>query len=331
MPLFANHLTVQSPACCALHDPSGGLAFAFGSHHKAGTHLLRATADLILAAILYGEDARKPSKQPSCPGLGTTASNLALSGLVRLDTMRHHCGSLAFFGHAPALDRTLCQLHYNEFTMEDSFVLGHATRAYKLVHMIRDPLSMAISGYWYHLNATNDVPPGGIPPRILQHHSISDGLEMNARAQLSLIRKMVGTAMLLAPDRHRVLTIGMEDFESWTAIAPVLAGFLFEDRALTSRAARSLLAARNPFLSAGHDSHDARVGPRTSLAQAAAAIAAIEGRRTSREFQELRSLRKHLGYVQTHAALDSRAFGAYRYAPSVLRYANGSLRACCQS
>lgn len=328
----------KNPACCALFDHSASL-IAFGVHHKAGTHLLKVTESLVLAAMhgTEGKVARNmskaTSKQPACPNLHGMITSLSLTGLVRPDPnlrVRRRCGSLIFFGRAPALGRTVSLFHFNEFNIEDSLALGHAGRDFRLVHVVRDPLSMVVSGYWYHLNHTDA--PEGISPRILQRTNLSNGLTMNARAQLPLLRKMVGAANLLAADRRRVLTLGYEDFESWSAVAQALASFLFDNDGLPAHAhaTQRLLTARSPwrspFKNAGRDAYDQRaLGPRASLSQEAVAFQAIEKMKNveNDEFRELRLLRMQLGYVQVQAQVGQ---DGWRYAPSVLRNADASLR-----
>ena len=310
-------IETQNPACCAIHDSSVATVFAFGAHHKAGTHLLQVMEHLVVDAMRSTRDGKRNETRPFCPSLDSAAVSLTLAGLVQPQAYRHRCGNLLYFGHAPSLDRMVCQLHFNELEIADTLVIGRGGRDYKLVHVVRDPVAMSVSGYWYHQNTT-DI-PAGLRPRVLRNLSLDDGLAYNAHWMLPLIRRMVGTAGLLTSDRRRVLTLGYEDFESWRAVAPAVAAFLFDDDDVRGRdAAQAFLSAPSPFKQAGDSYNSREHGPRTSLSQESAAFAAIERSAQRDEIRELNALRVQLGYIPV--------MGSWVLAPSVLRDASGLLR-----
>lgn len=164
------------------------------SHHKTGTYLMfelvAAVANLTQPPMHVFKKFGKPDSE--------------LSG-----------------GHnyhiAPPWDSTNAIVEYSLIDATAWRLLVDGGRSFKLVHLIRDPLELVISGYWYH-RFTGDsqvVPcPGcdGHPSLVYGNLSVERGLEAEAHAELVSTLPEISSTLQLSYDDPRVLTMGLEEF-----------------------------------------------------------------------------------------------------------------------
>ena len=87
---------------------------------------------------------------------------------------------------------------------------GHS--GIRVVHLIREPVELCISGYWYHLRSTDTQFVPGVSPAILERHDTESGLELNTRGTLKSTLPEIRSAVEAMKDDVRVLTIGLEAF-----------------------------------------------------------------------------------------------------------------------
>jgi len=183
-------------------------------------------------------------------------------------------------------------------------LLRHRARSFKLIHVIREPLAMSVSGYWYHLHSGDH--PRGAGPLELSVLNLTAGLELNARAMLRCcVQPMVENTHAIAGD-GRFLTFDISDIgDDWKAVALRVSAFLFSGSpGPTAR----LLASPSPFKGAGDATAARLIGHHiASVSNTSRAFAAIEASRDA-VWDELRAARQRLGYANTPRG--------WRYIPS---------------
>lgn len=153
------------------------------THHKAGSHLLAELSGLPRSLKVIGMP-------------------------LQVDDRRGHRW------HDPVSSFPVSRLRqYWAFDAESYTALVSGTQPFKLVHLIRDPLEMVISAYWYHLRHNDTQVVLGTGPSELQSLDTLAGLEKEAAAEFkySLAHMLASTQVMSADPRVR--TIAFEDFD----------------------------------------------------------------------------------------------------------------------
>jgi hypothetical protein len=121
--------------------------------------------------------------------------------------------------------------------------LSSWARSIKMIHVIREPVAMAVSAYWYALRMHGADSPSGM--KVLGELNMSAGLELNARAMMGrYIGGMVETTIALEGERRQI-AIGIEDFgDNWPVVAARISALLFNSSAGPTSL---LLASGSPF------------------------------------------------------------------------------------
>jgi len=255
--------------------------FVFVSHHKAGTHLvdqLVRSSRLVFGEAMRFGDANSPG-----------------------NAFRHDWS---------AADDIRLLRHYWRMDNVSFQLLDAGCRPFKMVHVIRDPMELIISAYWYHRKYM-DVPFGHETNfKTLQSVSLGEGLEREALANLhGTLREMADVVKLTAVD-ERVITIGLEDFgDDFNLTVSCVFQYLLE-RSPWSRRWKSLVdsaqIANKELWSRPERSHlrseidrDSPLHPivATSKSERALAMALIDAS-TSPVWKEVGSLRLALGYAE---------------------------------
>eukprot|EP00408_Alexandrium_pacificum_P063726 CAMPEP_0171169286 /NCGR_PEP_ID=MMETSP0790-20130122/8137_1 /TAXON_ID=2925 /ORGANISM="Alexandrium catenella, Strain OF101" /LENGTH=363 /DNA_ID=CAMNT_0011634131 /DNA_START=73 /DNA_END=1164 /DNA_ORIENTATION=+ len=173
----------------------------YGSHHKSGTDLLRGLAYAHVQAM----------KEPYCLshgkyGFEPPECNRNLTDVAKLWSW---CNFSA---------RLIKHLELGAPRAGDYRSLGRGERAQRRpsgrlrgVHMVRDPVSMVVSGYIYHMHS-DDTPPFLTAIRNL---SMVDGLTREARFLLNAHGREMATSYALAPPW--VLQVRFEAFTESSA------------------------------------------------------------------------------------------------------------------
>lgn len=117
--------------------------------------------------------------------------------------------------------------HYNLMDIKAYDILKEE-RNYRLIHVVRDPIALIISGYCYHLRKadTQLVPNTG--PKVLRDLSLEEGLVHEAHSEMiSTLTEMSGLMNATFGD-EQVATIGLEDFEyNFDGTIALIVEFLF--------------------------------------------------------------------------------------------------------
>ena len=305
---------LESPSCCALRN--NATAWAIGTHHKAGTLLGKQLH------AMWSQELRL-----SQVALATTRHQAQSCRPPNVPVKLRECGgAVGFYGYVPSsAGKMLVSVQQiTELQAADAKRLGLGNgQAFKLIHIVRDPVAVCVSGYWYHRTNPTDLiaKKQQRRPGMLLKLGLSDGLVFNAAGQLPMVASMVQWAGILAADR-RVLTLGLEDFasDSWNATAALLADFMFPAEEGLGAQARHFLAQPTPFKDESARRSNLSVSHFTLRVDELRAFDAIN-RSTDPVWSKLYTLRRTLGYVNT---ADGDPHG-WRYAPSRLRDESGKI------
>lgn len=148
----------------------------YGVHHKTGTHLLQ------------------------------QIRNATADFLGKFDQRNRRTRHL----HLPEQES---HIQYNCVDAEVLHILHESPRPYKMVHVVRDPLELVISGYWYHAHSY-DVQLVHSGPKYLTGLSVEDGLVFEAKAQIVSTLQEITSVVVASIRDEQVLTLGLEDFEN---------------------------------------------------------------------------------------------------------------------
>ena len=303
---------LDSPGCCTLRN--NATVWAVGTHHKSGT---------LLGKQLHAMWSEEFSWNAAS---GATQGHLPPSCHPPNVTFKlQDCGNLGFYGYALKRQTLLSLLQITELTPANARPFHHgSSRGFRLVHIIRDPVAMCVSGYWYHRTGAELISYAHRKdPLLLRNLNLSQGLIVNAQSQLPIITTMVQLVKTLAADRQ-VLTLGLEDFSSsWNATARVLAKFMFPAEEGLGALAKRFLARPTPFKdeSARTNASNLAISHFAKRADELLAFSAIE-QSAHPVWRQMQSFRPSLGYVN-YATGDP---DGWRYAPSRLRDASGQVR-----
>lgn len=249
---------------------------AFGCHHKTGTHLLQHIQEAWVEK------------------LGPT---------LRIGSAERHQD---FNQESSPMSRRYQCLDVKAYQNLKEHPVLHP---YKLVHVIRDPLDMVVSAYWYHIHDIDTQMVPGTGPAILQQHDMITGLKIEARGELqSTLQEELAVVKASAGD-DRVLTIGLEDFQDdFNGTVATIYAFLFgsNDPDAKQMCTKATVADKNSQRFQGDDPGHIADSRNEDIA-----LSAIS---SSNEtiWDEVRAFRKDFGYHEVSP-------GVFRHRPSLAR------------
>jgi len=242
--------------------PSREELWVYGSHHKAGTDLLRSLA--VEHTVL--------TKVESCISIGPNG------------WIPRRCDD--------ELKSTAQVWFYCELSIEVLNDLTNQRAQYRVVHVVRDPIAMVISGYIYH-QSNGDTPEHLLAER---HLPMVEGLALEAKRVLEKTGAEMVSTYLRAPKPetlHVRLESFMESSASFDATAEKVYNFTLGDK-LQSSDLKKLVQKASKFDLRRHPSQhvEGHVADPTMKAQARKALEEIP----TELLHELKLMRKVLGY-----------------------------------
>lgn len=182
----------------------------FACHHKSGTDLLEM--------------------------LTTTRGFKQVFGEAMGMKWDHATGSVGWIGHSIFQPHFLDQgSNFNAsdarmYTNFDLQALEHVRgsgRDFRLVHLVRDPLALTVSGYYHHLKFDDTPRLTGTGPGVLRSLPAREGLEAEAAAELNGTVREAYDVLHATKKDPRVLTVGFEDFrDDFNATVACICSFL---------------------------------------------------------------------------------------------------------
>mmetsp|Transcript_73761 Transcript_73761/g.171065 ORF Transcript_73761/g.171065 Transcript_73761/m.171065 type:complete len:311 (-) Transcript_73761:81-1013(-) len=172
----------------------------FSSHHKTGTDLLEELVTTQESVKVFGKPMDLTWEQPT--------------------GMRGCLGCMGYVQAQPEFRkrghdfRATRSRMYRNIDLASYVHLRESKRPYKMIHLIRDPMGVIVSGYFHHLKYS-DTPRMMFMtgPDQLMKHSFLEGLQVEAFAELKgTIQEMLEVTNATQGDPN-VLTIGVEDFK----------------------------------------------------------------------------------------------------------------------
>lgn len=200
--------------------------------------------------------------------------------------------------------------HSRRYNCLDKHAYGmlRSEPSYRLVHIVRDPVDVVISGYWYHLRTfdTQLVPNTG--PKILKKLTLEDGLDYEAKCMLKSTLPEMQEAVSASQGDGNVTLVSLEDFvDDYDGTITHALRHFFGERSewegALIRAAQACDKGRTSQPTASQ-----HINPRTNYVKALAAI----HRSASPVWEAVRKLRATLGFVQVSP-------GKFRLGPGAAR------------
>eukprot|EP00930_Biecheleria_cincta_P084062 TRINITY_DN73559_c0_g1_i1.p1 TRINITY_DN73559_c0_g1~~TRINITY_DN73559_c0_g1_i1.p1 ORF type:complete len:318 (-),score=46.79 TRINITY_DN73559_c0_g1_i1:225-1178(-) len=180
-----------------LHDPERFSPSMFtASHHKTGTILFYELDMLTVTTFAqHGLPAGVPPGKPYDKGHDPV-------GVAR----EFGIGEMELIRHFNDIDAN----HYSE--------IASAQRPFRLFHVIRDPMEMTISNYWYSLSSDDlgvMASPTLTPEELarIRAEDTINGLEVVAHAMLRTTIPKITRFLQASTGDARVVNVGLEDFE----------------------------------------------------------------------------------------------------------------------
>lgn len=155
--------------------------------------------------------------------LSTQAGQFALAGHHRSGT--HLIKQLADLLHTSGT-RHAANVRRVVVLDKAQYLTLKASGPLKLVHIIRDPLELVVSAYWYHTTSSDGAP---MSPKMLKLMNTQAGLGVEALHELRGNLKNMEETIEVSSADPEVLTVGLENFhDDFNRTLRCIYGFLFE-------------------------------------------------------------------------------------------------------